>query len=135
MPSQSQPPLFKPFRALGYITENVPFAVQRRGREAFVTVSAGRVWQVYNCAKLSLVLVGPQLRGDIRALAAKKDFTYAGVGCDIVACKRVHRYGVYRGAPEHGPVVQLIALGEQLLSLHAGGFLVAWDLGEYKTPK
>ena len=32
-----------------------------------------------------------QLRGDIRALANKKDFTYAAVGRDIVACKRVHR--------------------------------------------
>ena len=32
-----------------------------------------------------------QLRGDIRALACKKDFTYAAVGRDIVACKRVHR--------------------------------------------
>jgi U3 small nucleolar RNA-associated protein 21 len=39
-------PLFKPFRALGYITDDVPFAVQRRGKEAYVTVSVGRTWQV-----------------------------------------------------------------------------------------
>ena len=39
-------PLFSPFRALGYITDNVPFAVQRRGRESFVTVSVGSTWQV-----------------------------------------------------------------------------------------
>jgi U3 small nucleolar RNA-associated protein 21 len=39
-------PLFKPFRALGYITEDVPFAVQRRGKETYVTVSVGRTWQV-----------------------------------------------------------------------------------------
>jgi U3 small nucleolar RNA-associated protein 21 len=41
-----QPPLFAPFRALGYITEDVPFVVQRRGKEAFVTVSVGKCWQV-----------------------------------------------------------------------------------------
>ncbi len=38
--------LFKPFRALGYITDNVPFAVQRRGKESYVVVSVGRTWQV-----------------------------------------------------------------------------------------
>ncbi len=38
-------PLFAPFRALGYITDDVPFAVQRRGRESFVTVSVGSTWQ------------------------------------------------------------------------------------------
>ena len=39
-------PVFKPFRALGYITDDVPFVVQRRGKETFVTVSVGRAWQV-----------------------------------------------------------------------------------------
>lgn len=39
-------PLFLPFRALGYITDAVPFAVQRRGKETFVTVSVGTSWQV-----------------------------------------------------------------------------------------
>ena len=38
--------LFLPFRALGYITDEVPFAVQRRGKETFVTVSVGKAWQV-----------------------------------------------------------------------------------------
>ena len=37
--------LFRPFRALGYITDDVPFAVQRRGKETYVTVSVGRTWQ------------------------------------------------------------------------------------------
>lgn len=38
--------LFVPFRALGYITDDVPFAVQRRGKEIFITVSVGKSWQV-----------------------------------------------------------------------------------------
>ena len=37
--------LFYPFRALGYVTERAPFAVNRRGTETFVTVSAGRAFQ------------------------------------------------------------------------------------------
>ena len=54
--------LFHPFRALGCITEAVPFAVQRRGRATFVTVSVGDAWQLYNCAKLTLVLVCQPVR-------------------------------------------------------------------------
>lgn len=50
-------PLFLPFRALGYITDAVPFAVQRRGKETFVTVSVGKAWQVNKCIKISVVLV------------------------------------------------------------------------------
>lgn len=38
--------LFQPFRALGYITDDVPFAVQRRGTQTYVTVSVGKAWQV-----------------------------------------------------------------------------------------
>jgi U3 small nucleolar RNA-associated protein 21 len=54
--------LFHPFRALGYITTATPFAVQRRGGATFLTVSAGRSWQTYSCAKLTLLFVGQPAR-------------------------------------------------------------------------
>jgi U3 small nucleolar RNA-associated protein 21 len=38
--------LFAPYRALGYITDDVPFTIQRRGKETYVTVSIGKAWQV-----------------------------------------------------------------------------------------
>ena len=43
---ETREPLFLPFRALGYITDRVPFAVQRLGRETYVTLSVGKAWQV-----------------------------------------------------------------------------------------
>lgn len=49
-------PLFKPFRALGYITEDVPFAVQRRGKETYTAVSVGRTWQVSRVVQASLAV-------------------------------------------------------------------------------
>ncbi|GLI63849.1 hypothetical protein VaNZ11_006952 [Volvox africanus] len=130
-------PLFKPFRALGYITDNVPLAVNRLGKETFVTVSVGKAWQVYNCTKLSLSLVGPQLSGDIRGLACASDLTFAAVGSDIVECKRLHRSGVYRGA-HAGHVRQLLVLGRLLLSLDGvsekDSRLVVWEIGKYDEP-
>jgi U3 small nucleolar RNA-associated protein 21 len=52
-------PLFKPFRALGYITEDVPFVVQRRGKETYMTVSVGRTWQVRQPACSTCTAVPP----------------------------------------------------------------------------
>ncbi|KAL6759017.1 WD40 repeat-like protein [Haematococcus lacustris] len=129
----SQPPLFKPFRALGYITEDAPFAVQRQGKETFVTVSVGKAWQVYNCGKLTLVLVGPQLPGTIRALAAKGDITLAAVGNSIIVCKRVHRLCVLRG--HAAPILQLLVLGNLVLSLDTSGQLLTWALPGDPVPQ
>lgn len=41
-------PLFEPFRAVGYVSSAVPFSVQRRGTETFLTVSVGRAWQIFD---------------------------------------------------------------------------------------
>jgi len=111
-------PLFHPFRALGYVTAAVPFAVQRRGRATFLTVSAGKAWQLYNCAKLTLVLVGQpvrpypraaqpppalttpsaaQLERSITALACKDDFTFAAYGPHVAVFRRC-------AAAQHGCV-------------------------------
>lgn len=48
--------LFQPFRALGLITDAVPFAVQRRGAATFVTVSVGKAWQVSEGVVLAVKL-------------------------------------------------------------------------------
>ncbi|CAA2990825.1 U3 small nucleolar RNA-associated 21 homolog [Olea europaea subsp. europaea] len=61
--------IFEPFRAVGYITTNVPFSACL-GTETFVTVSVGKAFQIYNCGKQNLVLVGSQLPKKIRALAS-----------------------------------------------------------------
>ena len=156
--------LFSPFRALGYITDSVPFCTTRMGKETFVTVSVGRAWQartqllshlnlsanipdqpplistqVYNSAKLTLVLVGPQMKDTIRALATKKDLTLSAVGPDIIACKRAHLIGTYPcpfpsklGRPQ-GNILSLLVLGDQLLSLTSNGYLVNWSLEEYSS--
>ena len=80
-----QPPLFAPFRALGYITDDVPFAVQRRGKDSWVTVSVGKCWQLYNYETLRLVLVGPQASTWRRSVAA------AAIICSMLNCALQHR--------------------------------------------
>ncbi|KFM26597.1 putative WD repeat-containing protein [Auxenochlorella protothecoides] len=125
--------LFEPFRAIGHIVDDVPFAVQRRGRETYATVSVGNAWQIYNTAKLTVVLIGPQLPRSITALACAGDVTLAALeGGDIVETRRVHVTGVYRG--HTGSVVAMQVLGSTLLTLSTDGTLRAWTLGERAAP-
>ncbi|KAJ9694741.1 hypothetical protein PVL29_010290 [Vitis rotundifolia] len=116
--------IFEPFRAIGYITSTVPFSVQRLGTETFVTVSVGKAWQIYNCAKLNLVLVGPQLPKKIRALASYRDYTFAAYGNDIAVFKRAHQVATWS---RHNAKVNLLLLfGEQILSVDDGGNMFIW---------
>ena len=130
MPPSAAPSLFYPFRALGYVSEGAPFAVQRRGTETFVTVSAGKAWQIYNCDKLRLVMVGPQFGDapDIRALAAKGDLTFAAVGRDVAVCRRSHRLCTFEGHAEF--ITHLFVFGGDLISVCAGGRVLAWDISK-----
>lgn len=120
--------LFYPFRALGYVNEGVPFVEHRRGTEHFVTVSAGKAFQVYNCERLRLVLVGPQGDADITALAVKGDLTFAAHGRDIVVCRRTHRVCVFGGHAD--TVTRLFTFGPRLYSICAGGRVLGWDIGK-----
>ena len=57
---QQQQPLFAPYRAIGVVTSPAVAPVyQRRGDTSFVTTSAGRGWQVYECGRLTLRAIGP----------------------------------------------------------------------------
>jgi U3 small nucleolar RNA-associated protein 21 len=83
--------IFEPYRAIGCIATGVPFSVQRLNTETFVTVSVGKAFQIFNYAKLTLVLVSPQLPKKITSLASYRDFTFAAFGNHIAVFKRAHQ--------------------------------------------
>ncbi|CAN6551983.1 unnamed protein product [Malus baccata var. baccata] len=116
--------IFEPFRAIGYTTSSVPFSVQRLGTETFVTVSVGKAFQIYNCAKLSLVLVGPQLPKKIRALASYRDYTFAAYGNEIAIFKRAHQVATW--SSHSAKVNSLLLFGEHILSVDVEGNLFIW---------
>ncbi|KAG8633655.1 WD repeat-containing protein 36 isoform X2 [Manihot esculenta] len=116
--------IFEPYRAIGYITSSVPFSVQRLGTETFVTVSVGKAFQVYNCAKLNLVLVSPQLPKKIRALASYRDFTFAAYGNHVAVFKRAQQVATWS---RHSAKVNLLLLfGDHILSVDVDGNMFIW---------
>ncbi|KAG0491328.1 hypothetical protein HPP92_004726 [Vanilla planifolia] len=116
--------IFEPYRAIGYITTDVPFYVQRLGTESFVTVSVGKAFQVFNCAKLTLVAVGPQLPKKIRALASYRDYTFAAYGTDIGVFLRAHQVATWSKHKEK--VKMLLVFGEYVLSVDVKGYIYIW---------
>lgn len=117
--------IFEPFRAIGYITTGgVPFSLQRLGTETFVTVSVGKAFHVYNCAKLNLVLAGPQLPKKIRALASFKEYTFAAYGSDIAVFKRTDLVVTWTRHEEK--VNMLYVFGEYILSADTKGDIFIW---------
>ncbi|KAF5748637.1 Transducin family protein / WD-40 repeat family protein [Tripterygium wilfordii] len=116
--------IFEPYRAIGYITSGVPFAMQRLGTETFVTVSVGKAFQVYNCAKLTLVLVSPQLPNKIRALAAYREYTFAAYSTHIAVFKRAHQVATW--SRHNMKVNSLLLFGEHILSVDGDGDMFIW---------
>ncbi|KAK4273647.1 hypothetical protein QN277_016997 [Acacia crassicarpa] len=116
--------IFEPCRSIGYITSNVPMSVQRLGTETFVTVSVGKAFQIYNCAKLNLVLIGPQLPKKIRALASYREFTFAAYGSDIAVFKRAHQVATWSN--HNAKVSFLLMFGEHIISVDAHGHMFVW---------
>ncbi|KAK8506349.1 hypothetical protein V6N12_034085 [Hibiscus sabdariffa] len=117
--------IFEPYRAIGYITSGVPFSVQRLGTETFVTVTVGKAFQIYNCSKLNLVLIGPQLPKKIRALASYRDYTFVAYGTDIAVFKRAHQVANWS---RHSAKVNLLLLfGDHILSVDADGNVFIWS--------
>lgn len=120
--------IFEAFRAIGYITSGVPFSVQRLGTETFVTVSVGKAFQIYNCAKLNLVLVGPQLPKKIRALASFRDLTFAAYGNEIAVFKRAHQVATW--SRHNAKINSLLLFGGHILSVDVECNLFIWAFKE-----
>ncbi|KMZ58759.1 putative WD-repeat protein [Zostera marina] len=123
--------IFEPYRAVGYITSSLPFSVNRLGTETFVTVSVGKAFQIYNCAKLTLVAVGPQLPKKIRALASYKEYTFAAYGTEIAVFKRFHQVATWSSHKEK--VNSLFVFGEHIISIDINGYVFIWAFKASET--
>ena len=93
---------FEPYRAIGLVTDSVcvaarvprqqrrgaphrrrrrsPFALQKRGREHFVSASIGHAFQIYDAAHLHTRFVSGLHAARIAALATRGDCTFVAAG-------------------------------------------------------
>ncbi|KAG5458112.1 MAG: WD40-repeat-containing domain protein, partial [Olpidium bornovanus] len=126
--------IFTPFRALGHVTNEVPFAVQAMGSEHFLATSVGNAFHIYETGKLGLVLVGPFSESPITALVTSGELTYFASGTEIVCCRRAKEV---RRQPNTGEgnimrfnagsvVFSLTLFGEHLITLTEDNAMRLW---------
>lgn len=91
--------LLQCFRAIGVICDDLPLASYALGSERFAAASLGKAFAVYQCDRLTPVLVSPQLPKKILALAVlpPKQLTFTACGRQILVWKRVEQLRTLTG--------------------------------------
>lgn len=123
--------IFSPFRALGNVSNEVPFAVGTLGATFYIVTSVGRSFQIYDAATLHLLFVSQsQTQAKISALAAHFHYVYAASG---------NRIGIYkRGRLETelevpcsptASINHLLVFGDYLVAASSDG-----DVNVFKKP-
>ncbi|KAI5824692.1 Utp21-domain-containing protein [Schizophyllum commune Tattone D] len=121
------PRLFAPFRALGIITNHVPFALQARshkgavdGPRVHLLTSVGRSYAMWEANKMTLLFVGTPAPQPIAALAMDGDAVWVAAGARLI--KYLRGKEVLRAGNPHGqPLATATIFGNQILSLEEGG--------------
>ncbi|XP_071782503.2 WD repeat-containing protein 36 [Centroberyx gerrardi] len=120
--------LFSGFRVLGLHSNHLPHALRyhKKHREFYVVTAVGKCFHTYNVNKLGITAVSNSLSEDISCLAADRMLVFVAAGSEISAFARnkeeVRRYSAHRQE-----VRLLLPLGDQLVSVDAGGDLIVWD--------
>ncbi|KAK8799570.1 hypothetical protein WA158_006119 [Blastocystis sp. Blastoise] len=122
--------LLLPYKSVGLITEDLPFAVNQLGTETFITVSLGRSFQVYKCDKLTPVIVSPQMHDTITCLAVQREFTYVAIGKDILVWRRITQFGTM--SVESGIVNHMLVLGEYLIATDTNGHITIFNTHSFE---
>ncbi|KAJ6525623.1 Utp21 specific WD40 associated putative domain-containing protein [Mycena capillaripes] len=131
---KQEPRLFVPFRALGLITDNVPFVLQTRshkgateGPRIHLLTCLGKSWALWEGGKMGLLFVGPDAPGQISCLAMDGDAVWAASGPHVL--KYIRGKEVLRATNPLGSTLSFIVIfGTQILALTEDGRrMLLWD--------
>lgn len=108
--------IFSPFRVIGNVTNETPFALGTLGSTFYAVTSVGKSFQIYDVATLHLLFISQQQTASkINCLAAHYHYVFAGYA---------NKVGIYRrGRLEHTLTCATTASITHLLTF--GDFLVA----------
>uniref|UniRef100_A0A0W0EUF7 Uncharacterized protein n=1 Tax=Moniliophthora roreri TaxID=221103 RepID=A0A0W0EUF7_MONRR len=126
--------IFVPFRALGIITNHIPFILQTRshkgatdGPRIHILTCLGRSWALWNGAKMDLLFVGPEVSEQISCLTMDGDAVWAATGCHVVKYLR-GREVLRVSNPVETNLSYITIFGSRILALtEDGSRLLCWD--------
>ncbi|GJJ12631.1 hypothetical protein Clacol_006874 [Clathrus columnatus] len=138
-PKDPKDRLFAPFRALGFVTNHVPFVLQVRTYKGssepprlHILTCLGKAWALWEGGKMTLLFVGPDMEESISALALDGDAVWAAHGSH--ASKYLRGKEVSKVSNPLGTrLSNLTIFGSQLLSLTEDGrHLLMWSTETYE---
>ncbi|KAI8055226.1 Utp21 specific WD40 associated putative domain-containing protein [Syncephalis plumigaleata] len=119
--------LFQPFRAIGYVTRDVPFSLQARGQAYFMTTCLDHSFQIYNAKTEHRA--SPTIDQTIHCVAAQGDLTFVGCDSSILVYERVSQINELT-IPVNATVTQLLPFGDLLVAVYSDNVLRTWKLSE-----
>ncbi|KAL1412861.1 rRNA-processing protein utp21 [Vanrija albida] len=127
--------LFAPFRALGFVSDDVPFSMfvhTPKGALAKPTIhivsSIGRSWLMWDAERMTLLFAGPDAGAPINSIAQTGTEVFAAAGPRVIKYLRGKETAVY-DAPDGSTVGKILIFGEQLVALkHDGTGLFVWNI-------
>ncbi|PPQ86912.1 hypothetical protein CVT25_009798 [Psilocybe cyanescens] len=129
-----EPRLFVPFRALGLITNHIPFVLQTRshkgstdGPRIHLLTCLGKSWALWEGGKMGLLFVGPDAPEHISSMAMDGDAVWIASGA--YAIKYIRGKEVSRVTNPLGTHLSFITVfGSQLLALtEKGDRMLIWS--------
>ncbi|KAJ6597057.1 Utp21 specific WD40 associated putative domain-containing protein [Mycena vulgaris] len=132
--TRQEPRLFVPFRALGLITDSVPFVLQTRsykgatdGPRIHLLTCLGKSWALWEGGKMGLLFVGPDVPDQISCLAMDGDAVWSASGPHVI--KYIRGKEVLRGTNPLATTLSFITIfGTQLLALTEDGRrMLLWE--------
>ncbi|KAF8891320.1 Utp21-domain-containing protein [Infundibulicybe gibba] len=133
-PKSKQPRLFAPFRALGLITNHIPFVLQTRshkgateGPRIHLVTCLGKSWAMWEGGKMGLLFVGPDAPEPISSISMDGDAVWAASGPHIL--KYLRGKEILRITNPLGSSLSFITIfGPQILALNEeGSRMYIWD--------
>ncbi|KAK0228621.1 Utp21 specific WD40 associated putative domain-containing protein [Armillaria fumosa] len=131
---RAEPRLFVPFRALGLVTNHVPFVLQTRsykgatdGPRVHILTCLGQSWALWEGGKMTLLFVGPDTVDPISCLEMDGDAVWAAAG--HVVFKYIRGKEVLRiSSPLECSLSYITIFGTLILALdERGERMFVWD--------
>ncbi|CAE6502464.1 unnamed protein product [Rhizoctonia solani] len=134
-----RPTLFAPFRALGIITNHVPFAMQARsykgdseGPKLVILTCLGKAWALWDGGRMGLILVSPDAPSNITAVALDETFVWALAGVHAIKYTRGKETGRVTN-PLGTTFSSMLLFGSHLLCLSSNGeHAIVWDKNTFE---
>ncbi|KAI8967024.1 Utp21 specific WD40 associated putative domain-containing protein [Mycotypha africana] len=118
--------IYQPFRAIGYITNEVPYVINNHSNEYFLTTCVGSSFQTYNLGKMNLLFVSTPTEEPITALATYRKIVYAAAGNQVIGYKRGKEISRV-GGKDNFTIMQILILGAYIAALCDDNTLKLWD--------